>query len=73
LVGYLQHSFDERTQSFQSLFEIVDQAILSDNNQQLGMALQTIIELAKSSPFKDLADLSTVKMALDNPDHVWEL
>jgi|GEM_PF-6722037 len=32
-----------------------------------------ILELAKSSPFKDLADLSIVKVALDDPNHVWEL
>lgn len=72
LVGYLEHSFDERTQNFQSLFQTVDQAMLSGDNQQLGLALHTIVELAKSNPFKDLADLSTVKAALDDPDHVWK-
>lgn len=73
LVGYLEHSFDERAKNFQSLFQIVDQAMLSGDNQQLGLALHAIVELAKSNPFKDLADLSTVKAALDDPDHVWEL
>jgi hypothetical protein len=73
LVGYLERSFDERAKNFQSLFQIVDQAMLSSDNQQLGLALHAIVELAKSSPFKDLADLSTVKAALDDPDHVWEL
>ena len=72
LVGYLERSFDERAQNFQSLFQAVDQAMSSGDNQQLGLALHAIVELAKSSPFKDLADLSTVKAALDNPDHVWE-
>jgi hypothetical protein len=73
LVGYLERSFDERAKNFQSLFQIVDQAMLSSDNQQLGLALHSIVELAKSSPFKDLTDLSTVKAALDDPDHVWEL
>jgi hypothetical protein len=73
LVGYLEHSFDERAKNFQSLFQTVDQAMLSGDNQQLGLALHAIVELAKSNPFKDLADLSTVKAALDDPDHVWEL
>ena len=72
LIGYLERSFDERAKNFQSLFQVVDQAILSGDNQQLGLALHAIVELAKSSPFKDLADLSTVKAALDDPDHVWE-
>ena len=73
LVGYLEHSFDERAKNFQALFQTVDQAMSSGDNQQLGLALNAIVELAKSNPFKDLADLSTVKAALNDPDHVWEL
>ena len=57
LVGYLEHSFDERTQNFQSLFQTVERAMLSGDNQQLGLALHAIVELAKSNPFKELADL----------------
>jgi hypothetical protein len=72
LIGYLERSFDERAKNFQSLFEVVDHAIASDNNQQLSLALNAIVDLAKSSPFKDLADLSTVQKNLENPDHVWE-
>jgi hypothetical protein len=73
LIGYLERSFDERSKNFQALFQMVDQAMLSGNNQQLGLALHAIVELAQSSPFKDLAELSTVKAALDDPDHLWEL
>mgnify|MGYP000240227662 CR=1 FL=1 len=46
LVGYLEHSFDERAKNFQSLFQTVDQAMLSGDNQQLGLALHTIVELS---------------------------
>ncbi|PSB57736.1 hypothetical protein C7B77_07340 [Chamaesiphon polymorphus CCALA 037] len=73
LIGYLDRSFDERATKFESLFQTVDRAISSNDNQQLCLTLQAIVELAKSSPFKDLADLATVKAALDDPDHVWEL
>ena len=73
LISYLEHSFDERAKNFRSLFQVADQAILSGDNQQLGLALQAVIELAKSNPFQNLADLSTVKAALDDPDHVWEV
>jgi hypothetical protein len=73
LVGYLERSFDERANNFQSLFKAVDQAMLSGDNQKLSLVLHSIVELAQSSPFKDLADLSTVKTALADPDHVWEL
>lgn len=50
---------------------IVDQAMADGNNAQLGAALHSITELAKSSPFKDLADLASVRAALDDPDHEW--
>jgi hypothetical protein len=73
LVGYLERSFDERAMNFKLLFQAVDRAMLSGDHQQLGLALHAIVELAQSSPFKDLTDLSTVKTALADPDYVWEL
>ena len=73
LIGYLERSFDERAKNFSAMFELVDQAISSNNNEQLALSLHAIVELAKSSPFKDLINLSQVKAALDDPDHVWEL
>lgn len=72
LIGYLEKSFDERSKNFQSLFQCIDRAMASGDNQQLGLTLHAVVELAKSSPFKDLADLSTVQAALDDPEHVWE-
>lgn len=73
LIGYLERSFDERAKNFEALFQLVDQAIVSDDNHQLGSVLHAIVELAKTSPFKDLDSLSAVQAALNNPDHVWEL
>jgi hypothetical protein len=72
LIGYLDRSFDERAINFQSLFEAVDRAISSGDDRQLGITLNAIVDLAQSNPFKELADLSKVKAALDDPDHVWE-
>lgn len=71
LIKFLELSFDERAENFRHLFNVVDQAIESDNNQQLALALHSITELAKSSPFKDLANLASVQAALDDPDHEW--
>ena len=71
LIDYLNRSFDERSENFAALFGIVDQAMADGNNAQLGAALHSITELAKSSPFKDLADLASVRAALDDPDHEW--
>ncbi len=73
LIGYLERSFDERAKNFSSMFDLVDKAIDSGNNEQLALSIHAIVELAKSSPFQDLVNLSQVKAALSDPDHVWEL
>jgi ribonucleotide reductase alpha subunit len=72
LMAYLNRSFDERAENFRHLFCVVDRAIAADNNDQLALALHSITELAKSSPFKELANLASVRAALDDPDHEWE-
>jgi hypothetical protein len=72
LIGYLERSFDERTTNFRALFTVVDSAISSGNNEQLALTLNSITELAKSSPFKDLANLNQVRLALDDPNYEWE-
>lgn len=72
LMSYLERSFDKRSQSFKAIFRVIDRAMDSGNNHQLALALNTMVEIAQSSPFKDLADLSTVRSALDDPDHIWE-
>lgn len=72
LMAYLDRSFDERAENFRSLFEVVDRAIANENNEQLAKALDSIVEIAKSSPFKDLADIANVRASLNDPDHVWE-
>ncbi|MEL6163299.1 MAG: hypothetical protein AAFR37_05910, partial [Cyanobacteria bacterium J06628_3] len=72
LITYLERSFDERAENFRALFAVVDNALVSGDNEQLALALNSITEIAKSSPFKDLADLNNVRVALNNPEHVWE-
>ncbi|MEY3256075.1 MAG: hypothetical protein RLZZ29_1210 [Cyanobacteriota bacterium] len=71
-LAFLDHSFAERSKNFKALFNVVDQAIASGNNEHLQLALDKITELAKSSPFQDLANLSTVQAALLDPDHEWK-
>ena len=72
LIEYLECSFDERAKNFKFLFEKVDEAIAIGDNNQLILAMTSITEIAKSSPFKDLANLTSVRAALDDPDHEWE-
>lgn len=71
LMKYLESSFHERAENFHILFGKVDQAIADGDNNQLALALHSITEITKSSPFKDLADLSSVRAALDDPEHEW--
>ncbi|MBD2187996.1 hypothetical protein [Pseudanabaena mucicola] len=71
MLDYLERTFDERASNFRFLFQKVDQAIKNADSEQLTLALNSITEIAKSSPFKDLADLTQVKKSLDDPDHVW--
>ncbi|MBE8969199.1 hypothetical protein IQ277_24140 [Nostocales cyanobacterium LEGE 12452] len=71
LMAYLDRSFDERAENFRALFAVVDNAIASGNNEQLAITLNSITEIAKSSPFKDLANLASVRAALDDPNHEW--
>lgn len=59
LMEYLDRSFDERAENFRALFTVVDRAIAADNNEQLTLALHSITEIAKSSPFKELANLAS--------------
>ncbi|MEP0809538.1 hypothetical protein [Coleofasciculus sp. FACHB-SPT9] len=71
LMAYLDRSFDERAENFRALFGVVDLAITTGNNEQLALALNSITEIAKSSPFKDIANLASVKAALNDPNHEW--
>jgi len=71
LMAYFNRSFDERSENFRSLFSVVDQAIATGNSDQLALALHSITEIAKSSPFKDLVNLASVRAALDDPNHEW--
>ena len=72
MMQFLDRSFDERAENFREFFTLADQAIASGSNDQLAAVLTSIVELAKTSPFKDLADLAKVEAALDDPDQTWE-
>jgi hypothetical protein len=71
LMAYLDRYADERAENFRALFNVVDKAMSSGNNEQLALTLNEITEIAKSSPFKELANLTSVRAALDDPDHEW--
>lgn len=71
LMTYLDKSFDERKENFNSLFSVVDDALGKNNMQELALSLEGIIKLAESSPFKDLKSIEETAAALSDPEHEW--
>lgn len=67
---YLQRTFDERRGNFDRLFDVLDRAQAGDDLEGMQLALTGILELVKSSPFKDI---SSFKKSFHDPDQVWEL
>ena len=69
---YLEKSFDERKENFSKLSQVIDHAIANNNMQQLAMGLDSINQLAASSPFKALATLESTKEAINDKNHIWD-
>jgi hypothetical protein len=61
IMSYLEKSFDERKDNFGKLFKLLDAAFEKDNSEAMGNILNSIVDLATSSPFKDLASISSVR------------
>ncbi|RZG77581.1 hypothetical protein EXE09_03640 [Acinetobacter sp. WCHAc060025] len=69
---YLDKSFDERKENFSKLFQVIDHAISNNNMQQLAMGLDSINQLAATSPFKTLATLESTNEAIKDKNHIWD-
>lgn len=65
---YLRQTHDERMKIFQGYFEVIDKALASDDTQTLALTLNAMNDLAKSSPFRNLANLGTVRTILADPN-----
>ncbi len=66
LADYLQKTHDERSSVFQKQFEVIDHALKSGDIQELALTLNAMNDLAKSSPFKNLADVGQVQNMLQD-------
>ncbi|HIK28982.1 MAG: hypothetical protein N3E45_05050 [Oscillatoriaceae bacterium SKW80] len=73
LIDFLSKSFDERRQNFQELFARIAQALAEGDNNKLQLLLTAMLDLAKTTPFKDLQNLNQVQANLANPNYTWEL
>jgi len=70
---YMTEAFAERADIFSGLFRQVDAAMAKGEVEQLGIILTSITDLAKTTPFKDLIDISKTKAMLNDPNHEWKL
>lgn len=61
---YLNRSFDERSKIFDNYFNVLDAAIEKGDMNLMASTVQSINNLAASSPFKDLNDIGKVTQCL---------
>ena len=63
----------ERRYLFEQQFKVVDHALMTGNTEELAISLQSINDLAKSSPFKALADIGNVQRALTQEGSTFDI
>lgn len=70
---YMDKSFDERANNFNKFFEVIDSAMQDGNMEKLALGLNSVMQLAKESPFKPLMDLNTLSQQLASKDAVLDI
>jgi hypothetical protein len=73
LLKALDLTFDERRENFRRMFDGLDQAIAAGDPAQAASFLESITDLAKTSPFKELANVEIIVSDLKRPDQVWDV
>jgi hypothetical protein len=73
LLKALDLTFDERRENFRRLFDGLDAAMAAGDTSQTASVLESITELAKTSPFQELANLEIIVSELKRPDQVWDV
>lgn len=73
LLKALDLTFDERRENFRRLFDGLDAAMAAGDTPQTASVLESITDLAKTSPFKELANLEIIVAELKRPDQVWDV
>jgi hypothetical protein len=73
LLKALELTFDERRETFGGLFTALDAALAAGDTSLAASILESITDLAKTSPFKDLQNTELVVAELKRPDKVWDV
>ena len=67
---YIDKSFDERASNFNKFFEVIDSAMSDGNMEKLAMGLNSVMQLARESPFKALIDINTFSGQLESKEEL---
>ncbi len=73
LKAYFEQAFQERAKNFEELLRRLDEAAAAGDSARVSDTLKAIVSIAQASPLNDVGDLSVIRKALDDPDHVWQL
>ena len=73
LLKALDLTFDERRENFRRMFDGLDQAMAAGDPGQAASFLESITDLAKTSPFKELANVEIIVSDLKRSDQVWDV
>lgn len=73
LLRGLELAHDERRENFRRLFDSLDTAMGDDDAVTAASLLESITELAKTSPFAELANVQFVVNELKQSDRTWKL
>lgn len=73
LSDYFSKVFDERAEQFEEMWARLDKAAEAGDGPAVAQLLNSIVSLAQKSPLAELTDLSQVRLALEDPNHEWEL
>ena len=53
---------------FERMFNVLDECVKNGDLQSLATTLESVVDLAKSSPFKELASVESVRALLEDPN-----
>jgi len=70
---FLNRSFEERRQNFEQLFDAVRTSMNKGDMMSLEMSLSAVVELAKTSPLAEVKTLSSLRSAMEDPEHEFQL
>lgn len=73
LLKALDLTFDERRENFRRMFDGLDQAMAAGDPAQAASFLESITDLAKTGPFKELANVEIIVSELKRSDQVWDV